>query len=228
MVMRLDALRVLVIGDDPLARAGLTALLSAQPGLRACEVVGQAAASADLPAEVDAGRPDVVLWDLGWDPAAGLERLSEALEDLPPVVALLAEEADQPGLAGEAWAAGVRGLLRRDAGPDQLLAGLEAAGRGLLAVDPSLAANLLPARQKRRGDPPVVAPGESLLEELTPRELEVLQLLAEGLPNKAIARRLEISDHTVKYHVNAIMGKLGAQSRTDAVVRATRAGLIVL
>ncbi|MBI1880571.1 MAG: response regulator transcription factor, partial [Chloroflexi bacterium] len=63
---------------------------------------------------------------------------------------------------------------------------------------------------------------------LTPRELEVLQLLAEGLPNKAIARRLDISDHTVKFHVNAILSKLSAQSRTDAVVRATRLGLILL
>jgi DNA-binding NarL/FixJ family response regulator len=67
-----------------------------------------------------------------------------------------------------------------------------------------------------------------LPEPLTPREQEVLQLLAEGLPNKAIARQLEISDHTVKFHVNAIMGKLGAQSRTEAVVRATRLGLVLL
>jgi len=63
---------------------------------------------------------------------------------------------------------------------------------------------------------------------LTPREQEVLQLLAEGLPNKAIASQLSISEHTVKFHVNAIMGKLGAQSRTEAVTRATRAGLILL
>ena len=67
-----------------------------------------------------------------------------------------------------------------------------------------------------------------ILEPLTPRELEVLHLLAEGLPNKTIARRLAISDHTVKFHVNALLGKLQAQSRTEAVVRASRAGLVVL
>ena len=67
-----------------------------------------------------------------------------------------------------------------------------------------------------------------LVESLTPREVEVLQLLAEGLPNKGIAQRLGISEHTVKFHVNAIMGKLGAQSRTEAVVQATRLGLILL
>ncbi len=64
--------------------------------------------------------------------------------------------------------------------------------------------------------------------ELTPRETQVLQLLAEGLPNKVIASQLEISEHTVKFHINSIMGKLGAQSRTDAVMRATRSGLILL
>lgn len=224
-----DALRVLVIGDDPLARAGLAALLSAQPGPRVCEIAGQAATRADLPAEVAAGRPDVVLWDLGWDPAAGLERLLDALDDLPPVVVLLAGDDESAGIAaGQMWRAGVRGLLRRDSGPDRLLAALEAAGRGLLAADPDLAAGALPTRRLRGDESAAAGPDEQLVEELTPRELDVLQLLAEGLSNKAIARRLDISDHTVKYHVNAILGKLAAQSRTDAVVRATRSGLIVL
>ena len=69
---------------------------------------------------------------------------------------------------------------------------------------------------------------DALIEPLTPREIEVLHLLAEGMTNRAIAQRLEISEHTVKFHVNAILGKLGAQSRTDAVVRATRLGVILL
>jgi len=94
-----------------------------------------------------------------------------------------------------------------------------AAAHGLVVLDPSLVNPVLEAR-----DPS----SASLVEELTPRELEVLGLLAEGLPNKAIARRLGISDHTVKFHVNAVLGKLGAQSRTEAVVRATRLGLILL
>ena len=85
--------------------------------------------------------------------------------------------------------------------------------------DPDLTGVLLPNAESSP-TPPV--------ENLTPRELEVLQLLAEGLPNKTIARRLEISEHTVKFHVNAIMSKLNAQSRTEAVVRATQLGLILL
>jgi two-component system nitrate/nitrite response regulator NarL len=96
---------------------------------------------------------------------------------------------------------------------------LRAAAGGLIVLDPALAGAVLSARE--------TSP-DRLVEELTPRELEVLQLLAEGLPNKAIGLRLEISEHTVKFHVNAILGKLGAQSRTEAVVRASRLGLIIL
>ena len=88
-------------------------------------------------------------------------------------------------------------------------------------LDASFAGDLLLSTQPETAD-------ERPVEDLTPRELEVVQLLAEGLPNKAIAKRLGVSDHTIKFHVNAILGKLGAQSRTEAVVRATRLGLIVL
>ncbi len=76
--------------------------------------------------------------------------------------------------------------------------------------------------------PPFGGDEPALIEELTPRELEVLRLLAEGLPNKTIAQRLDISEHTVKFHVNALLGKLGVASRTEAVVRATRLGLVFL
>ncbi len=212
----MDPLRVLVVADDPLARAGLAALLSSQP---ACTVVGQVSAAEDLLAQVAIYRPDVVLWDLGWDPAG----LSDLLEDgearLPdaqmPVVALLPDDT----LAADTWAAGVRGLLRRSAAGEEVVAGLQAVAAGLIVLDPALAGAVMPLRQPSP---------DLLVEELTPRELEVLQLLAEGLSNKAIALRLEISEHTVKFHVNAILGKLGAQSRTEAVVRASRLGLILL
>jgi two-component system nitrate/nitrite response regulator NarL len=205
-------LRVLIVADDPLARAGLAALLADQPG---CVVVGQVAGEADLPAALDVHRPDVALWDLGWDPTSSLERLADLAEAGPPIVALLPDESH----AADARTAGASGLLLRDTGADPLVAALMAAAQGLLVLEPSLAA-AMPAAGDQAPTP--------LIEELTPRELEVLQLLAEGLPNKAIARRLDISEHTVKFHVNAILGKLGAQSRTEAVVRATRVGLILL
>jgi DNA-binding NarL/FixJ family response regulator len=160
-----------------------------------------------------------VLWDLGWDPEPGLEASLERLDSLADaglrVVALLPDGTH----AAEVWAAGAGGLLFRDAAAESLLAALRAAANGLVTLDPALA----PAGLFQRDQDP-----QRLIEELTPREVEVLQLLADGLTNKAIGHQLGISDHTVKFHVNAILGKLGAQSRTEAVVRATRLGLIIL
>lgn len=205
--------RVLVVAEDPLARAGLAMMLR-QEG---CIVAGQVAGGADLLLELDLYRPDVVLWDLGWDPEAGLEETLQGLEALAAgetaVVALLPGEEH----AGEVQAAGALGLLLREAPAASLVAALRAAALGLLVVDPGLAAGV------RR---PAAGPGSQPVEALTPRESEVLQFLAEGLTNRAIALELEISEHTVKFHVNAILGKLGAQSRTEAVVRAVRAGLV--
>ncbi|HEY8021882.1 MAG TPA: response regulator transcription factor [Thermoanaerobaculia bacterium] len=215
---------ILLVGDDPLARSGLAALLAGDPALA---VVGQASPAdfsggGDLD-DADDGGPSiparVALWDLGLAPRAALDRLPAA-ESGPPVLALLANEE----LAAEAYAAGVRGLLFRDAGPRRLAAALRAVAEGLVVLDGGLADLLAPSAEddesSRLGDEPA--------EPLTPREVEVLQLLAQGLSNKQIAARLAISDHTAKFHVAAILGKLGAEGRTDAVVRAARAGLILL
>ena len=210
----MDALRVLIVADDPLVRAGLAALLDTQPE---CTVSGQMAASAELSTEAVIYHPDAILWDLGWDPAPDSFPLSkDDLDELQlPFVVLLPEDT----VASEVWALGARGLLYRDAEVDNLVAALQAVAQGLAVLDPAIAATLLPTIEEST---------PKLVEELTAREMEVLQLLAEGLSNKAIAHALGISEHTVKFHVNAIMGKLSAQSRTDAVVRATRLGLILL
>ena len=225
--MMITPLRVLVVADDPLARGGLAALLA---GKSDCAVTGQIAASADILSDVEVYRPDVVLWDVGWEAERSISSVSPAqhsvsvshLEALTilqeaeyPVVMLLPDR----NLVLDAWALGVRGLLFRDADADRLIASLQAVGAGLAVLDPELVMSLLPPA------PVDSAPKDQVL---TSREQEVLQLLAEGLPNKSIAERLRISDHTVKFHVNAIMSKLGAQSRTDAVVRATRQGLLLL
>ncbi len=208
-------LRVLVVADNLLARAGLAALLTAQPGLA---VAGQTAGGDTLADDLDVYRPDAVVWDLGWETRAAVARLGALVSGAPPIVALLPDDVYAAAAAALLGAAGAGGLLHRDCAADLLAAALTAAAGGLLTLDPALAAAALAG-----GAPPA-----DLAEPLTPREREVLQLLAEGLPNKAIALRLAISDHTVKFHVNAIMAKLGAQSRTDAVVRAMRQGLVLL
>lgn len=190
----------MLLGDDP-----------------QCEVVGYSASSvllSDLALELSESEPDVVVWDLGWETAVA--DLPDFQELGVPAVALLAE--GEP--AGDVWAAGPRAILPRDMDADRLLAAAQAVYQGLFVIDPTLADGLLPAVAFDEDDPITAA--------LTPREAEVLQLLAEGLTNKAIAQVLGISDHTIKFHVNAILGKLGAQSRTEAVVRATRLGLLSL
>jgi len=205
-------LRILIVADDHLARTGLATMLAGQPAITVVgQIAGESAQSSILPVY----QPDVVVWDLGWEPTLALELSPEILEAGPPVVALLPDAAH----AAEAWAAGARGLMLRDASAEDLRVALLAVAQGLVVVGDQLAAALLPAVGQSPAQPP---------QELTRRELEVLHLLAEGLPNKVIASRLNISDHTVKFHVNAIMGKLGAQSRTEAVTRATRSGLILL
>ena len=219
----MSPLRVLIVADDPLARAGLAALLAELPEL---VIAGRIAGSDDIEAAMQVHQPDVLLWDIGWKPEGALARLADRPPGLP-VVALVEDEA----FALAAWQAGAQGVLARDRGSATLSVAalsvaLLAAGEGLSVLDARFRAPITgPA-----APPAPRFPGDeaALVEELTPRELEVLRLLAEGLPNKAIAQRLDISEHTVKFHVNALLGKLGVGSRTEAVVRATRLGLVLL
>ncbi len=205
-------LRILIVADDQLARAGLATMIGDLP---ASTVVGQIDSQSARSNIQEVYRPDLVLWDLGWEPSLALESLTELPEASPPVVALL----PNASYFSETWAAGARGLLLRDAPAQDLHAAITAVAQGLIVIGDELGAALLPTGGQSPAQP---------LPELTRRELEVLNLLAEGLPNKVIAARLNISEHTVKFHVNAIMSKLGAQSRTEAVTRATRSGLILL
>lgn len=211
-------LRILILADDPLVRSGLTMI--EQAGL---EVAGLEHGAVDLLAALDLYRPDAILWDMGWEPDKAMaramsERLSGLAAALPPVVVLIPERLG-PEMAGRLREAGAHGVLLRSAHAAVLAAALRAVAEGLVVLDPTLLAVLPPTKEPQEPAPP---------EALTPRELEVLHLLAEGLANKQIAQRLTVSEHTVKFHINAIMGKLGAGSRTEAVVRATRAGLILL
>ena len=208
-----------------MARAGLAALLVAQPG---CIIVGQtpSAAADQLSDAVLTYQPDVILWDLGWSLEPAIERLGAFGNRLP--VAVLLPGLAPAGQSAAAWSAGARAILTRSSDGPHLAAALQALAQGFAVLDPEVAA-FGPADQ---ASPPQGGwqAGEvpALVEDLTARELEVLRLLAEGLPNKAIAHRLGISEHTAKFHVNAILGKLGVQSRTEAVVRATRLGLVLL
>jgi two-component system, NarL family, nitrate/nitrite response regulator NarL len=210
--------RVLVIASDPLARAGLAGLLADSPGL---VVVGRAG-EAELADAVQVHRPAIIVWDTGWQAAESLERLAQYNDEDAPVLVLLGDES----LAGQAWRAGIRGLLSRSASAEQIAVAAAALEAGLFVISPEFARAMRSAPLSAVTPPAGATP--SIAEPLTPRELEVLRLVADGLPNKTIASRLNISEHTVKFHVNALLGKLGAASRTEAVVTATRLGLILL
>jgi DNA-binding NarL/FixJ family response regulator len=201
-------LRVAVVAEDPLARAGLGALV----GDDSVEVIAQTGLLSEALALRDVA-VDVLLVD-GEVSSEGADSVESAGV---PVVALVRDEAEARAALGH----GARGVVRREAGAALVRAAAVAAGAGLVAIDPSLGEPWAPERSSASAS----ARGA---EALTPREAEVLQLLAEGLANKEIAARLGISDHTVKFHVNALMVKLGVQSRTEAVVRAARMGWLLL
>ncbi len=205
-------MRVLVIAEGVLARAGLAALLA---DVADVDVAGQVAPAHSLSDDLELYHPDAVVFDLGHDPA----RWTLALTSLStPAALLLPDAASAYSVTAATPARLPLALLLRDGDPHRLSHALSALGAGLTTLDPILADVLLPSGAD--DDPPV--------EKLTPREIEVLQLMAAGLTNKAIGLRLKISANTVKYHVNTILSKLGAQSRTEAVVRGSRLGLVML
>ena len=206
-------IRVLLVGADTLALFGLARLLAAHDQL---SLLAERKPGVEIENTLAEEEADVVLWDLGPGPNVDAQPLERFARDQElPVIALVPGE----GASGEALAAGARGVLLRDADGERLLTAVLTVVEGLVVVDPALV-------------PPSFRTGSTLVgngfESLTPRETEVLQFLAQGLANKAIADRMRISEHTVKFHVNSILGKLGAQSRTDALVRAARLGLIAL
>lgn len=207
--------QLLVVADIPLARAGLTALLEE----RGCTVLASTD-GADLQRDIDRFQPDALVIDAGWDSGVMRRRLSQVESDLP-VLAIFGED-DSQSLSALLQTLRVFpqfALLLRQSSPDAIVAALDALAAGLSVIEPQLSALL---------DGPGLAAEAPLHSPLTTREQEVLQHLARGLTNRAIALELGVTQHTVKFHVNAIMSKLEAQSRTEAVVRATRLGLIAL
>jgi two-component system nitrate/nitrite response regulator NarL len=195
-----DPIRVSLVTQDPLLRTGITSLL-AQAG------------PIDV---VDDGTAEVALWDAGTGGDGAVDKLGELRTATVPTVAIVTDSTH----VAAALAAGARGVVLRDAVGPGLHAALTAVRSGLTVIDTALAAGLVPAQVPMK---PAKSHGE-----LTERESQVVQLLSEGLSNKLIADRLGISDHTAKFHVNGVMVKLGASTRTEAVVEAMRRGLIRL
>jgi DNA-binding NarL/FixJ family response regulator len=207
---RSDLVGLVVVAEDRLARAGLNNLLSDQAGL---QVLGEYPLEVQPEAVLPAVKPELVVVDLSWEGPEELDWLAGWIDVMR--WALLLVPSDRP--PGPLWGLGPRGLLARERPPAAIAAAAHAIAAGLLVLDPQF------SRPALSGDM-----AAEPIESLSNREWQVLQLLAEGRSNLAIAEELEISESTVKFHVSTILGKLGAESRTQAAVIAARAGLVIL
>lgn len=212
-------IRVMVVAASPVVRAGLSAVLTSNPKLT---VVGSVSDLDALSREVQL-QPDVVLLDLSSNLQQSVwEKLLLMQEEQYPLsILVIADELDSINLE-VALRSGVRGILPDTSTESEIMAAVEAIAFNLIVLHPD-AVELLPLKES-------MLPKEALtaIQTLTPREIEVLEMLGSGLGNKAIAKRLHISDHTVKFHVSSIFGKLGVSSRTEAVTVGVRLGLIML
>jgi DNA-binding NarL/FixJ family response regulator len=218
----MDDVSVLIADDQALVRAGFRSILEAQPGIK---VVGEAADGRDAVALARHRHPDVVLMDIQMPDIDGLEATRRIVEDTGPddsIAVLMLTTFDLNEYVYEALRAGASGFLLKDVLPEDLVAAVRvvAAGDGLIA--PTITKRLI--EQFARSAPPTTPPRG--LDELTPREVEVLTLVARGQSNSEIADELVISGATVKTHVKRVLSKLGARDRVQAVVAAYEAGLV--
>ncbi len=204
-------IRILLADDHPIVRDGLRAVLSTQPDF---QVVGEAETGAQTLQKVAALAPDILLLDLEMPQGDGVETLRQLLHLGATVRALIFTAFDTDDRIVEAVRAGAKGYLLKGAPRAELFNAIRVVYSGGSLLQPVIASKLL-----NRLTQPVP-------ESLTAREQEVLALIAQGLPNKEIAERLVITERTVKFHVSAIMGKLGATNRTEAVALARQRNLL--
>ena len=213
-------IRVVIADDHGLVRDGLRRLVDAAADI---DVVGTAASGREAVDLIERTRPDVALMDLSMPDTDGIAATREALARAPDThVVILTSFSDRERIL-EALDAGAIGYLLKDAEPDELLRGIRTAARGDSPLAPRAAAELIADRRPAGRD----APNRSAEPEqtLTRREREILALLAQGRPNKVIARRLDIAEQTVKNHLSHIFQTLGVTDRTQAALWAQRKGV---
>jgi DNA-binding NarL/FixJ family response regulator len=204
-------IRVLVVDDHPVVRHGLLAMLRYAPDM---EVVGDAADGATALRQISEAQPDVVLLDLRMPGLSGVEVMQQARALGLAARFLVLTTYDTEEYLGPALAAGAQGYLLKDAPPEEVLRAIRTLAQGRAALEPGVAARLLARMAGPASD------------DLSGREIEVLQLLVRGASNKEIAARLDLSEHTIKSHLSRIFDKLGVKSRTEAATLALQRGLV--
>ena len=212
-------IRVLIVASSSISQSGLENLLRASTSL---QVVGVLSDFGRLSENVEELQPDVVIAEITGQDRTLPEEILKLSEEAPVAIVLLVDDANTERDL-DALRNGIKAVLPRNMSPGGIIAAVEAVGAGLAVLLPEGLDNLL--RESTASHRAVSPP---LVEALTPREIEVLGMMVEGWGNKEISTRLGISEHTVKFHVASIMGKLNASSRTEAVTSGIRHGLIML
>ncbi|GAB1543643.1 response regulator transcription factor [Scytonema sp. NUACC21] len=214
-------IRVLVVAASPVVRAGLSAVLTTNSKLT---VIGTTSDLDGLAREIEQLQPEVVLLDLSsnfqksvWEKLLSLQQQQE-----PSAFLILTDEFDSLDLEA-GLRAGIKGILPQSSTESEIVAAVEAVAFGLVVLHSDAMEYVLALKDTTGREKVVPA-----VQALTPREIEVLEMLGVGLGNKAIAKRLQISEHTVKFHVSSIFQKLGVSTRTEAVAVGVRLGLIML
>jgi NarL family two-component system response regulator LiaR len=209
------SIRVLIVDDHAIVREGQRALIDTEPGM---EVVGEAA-DGDQAVELARDlRPDVILLDLAMPRKGGIEAIGEIKEEDPQARILVLTSFAEDDKVYAAIKAGALGYLMKDASPQEILAAIGEVHHGEPSMSPSIAQKLMRELQRSSDLPRTEEP-------LTVREVEVLKLVAQGLPNQEIAETLVISERTVSTHVSNILSKLHLANRTQAAIYAWREGL---
>ena len=215
-----QTVRILLAEDETLVRQGIRKLLELDPRI---EIAAEAGDGEEALRLIDAAKPDVVLLDVRMPKVDGLGVLRALREkpDAPPCLVLTTF--DDRALILEAIREGARGFLRKDVSLAQLVDAIETLAAGRTFLQPALSESLIKGMESR---PPLAVPALAMVEPLTPRETEVLRLMAAAYTNREIAEALGAAEGTVKIHVSNILSKLGARDRTQAVLRSLELRLL--
>jgi DNA-binding NarL/FixJ family response regulator len=208
----------MIADDQALVRAGFRMIIETDPQLR---VVAEAADGAEAVQAARRERPDIVLMDIRMPGTDGLEATRQIVATQRSTRVLILTTFDLDEYVFQALAAGASGFLLKDVAPESLLSGIHTTLRGEALLAPTVTRRLIESYIHR---PPVQPPPE--LSDLTPRELEILQLVARGLSNAEIAEHLVVSTTTVKTHVARVLAKLSLRDRTQAVILAYESGIV--
>ena len=216
MNVKEDKIRLMVVDDHRVVRSGVKALIETEEDL---EVIGEATDGREAVTKAKAMAPDLVLMDLVMPEMDGVEATRRITKEGVDLEILILTSFSEEERIIQAIKAGASGYLIKDASPKELVSAIKDTYRGESTLDPKVAGTVLRSMQEENDQP---------AEELTEREIEVLELIAEGLPNDDIANELYISERTVRSHVSNILGKLNMQNRTQAALYAVRQGIAEL